>query len=141
MKVVCVKVDPLRPKTKELLTALQKDCLPGDRLYFPDDGVWWIAYHQRAAVAFACVAPSRHTAQAVYLGRCGVVKAARGQGIQRRLIRIRLAWAKRKGYKWAVSDTTDNVPSSNNLIACGFRLYTPEYKHAYVRSLYWKRAI
>jgi GNAT superfamily N-acetyltransferase len=141
MKVVCTQVDPSDLDVKEQLVELQRACLPHDTLYFPDQGVWWLAYHRRTPVAFACLCPSEQTPQGVYLGRCGVTHAARGKGVQRKLIRVRLAWAKRHGYKWAVSDTTDNVPSANNLIACGFRLYTPKVLYSFARALYWRKRL
>ena len=141
MKVVCEKVDPSDPEVEETLVELQRACLPHDALYFPEEGVWWIAYHRRTPVGFACLAPSQQIPDGVYLGRCGVVPLARGGGIQRRLVRARLAWAKRQGYRWAVSDTTDNEPSANNLISCGFKLYTPPIPYSFSRALYWKKKL
>lgn len=141
MKVVCEKVDPSDPDVEETLIELQRACLPHDSLYMPDEGVWWIAYHRRTPVGFACLVPSLQIPDGVYLSRAGVVPYARGHGIQRRLVRARLAWAKREGYNWAVSDTTDNGPSANNLIACGFRLYTPGIPYSFARALYWKKKL
>jgi GNAT superfamily N-acetyltransferase len=141
MKVVCTQVDPLEEDTHATLSALQRLCLPNDRLYFPEEGVWWLAYLRRTPVAFACASPSQQHKDGIYLGRCGVAPAARGKGIQRQLIRVRLAWAKRHGYKWAVSDTTDNVPSANNLIACGFKTYEPEVRYSFARAVYWKKQL
>jgi GNAT superfamily N-acetyltransferase len=141
MKVVCRKVDPSDPGSKELLIELQKNCLPHDALYSPDGGHWWIAYHRDTPVGFAALAPSLQTPNAVYLGRCGIVRAARGHNLQQRLIKVRLAWAKRQGYEWAVSDTTDNVPSANNLIACGFKTYEPAVRYSFARAVYWKRKL
>jgi GNAT superfamily N-acetyltransferase len=141
MKVVCTQVDPSDPETKETLVALQRACLPHDTLYFPDQGVWWLAYHRHTPVAFACLSPSQQIPLGIYLGRCGVTPAARGKGVQRKLIRVRLAWAKRHGYKWAVSDTTDNVPSANNLIACGFKTYEPTVRYSFARAVYWRKRL
>jgi GNAT superfamily N-acetyltransferase len=77
----------------------------------------------------------------IYLGRCGVLSAYRGYGIQRQMIRLRVQWARRHGYRWAVSDTTDNIPSANNLISCGFRLYTPKITYSFARALYWRKKL
>lgn len=126
---------------KQRLKVLQKACLPGDKLYFPEDGVWWIAYIRSTPVGFGCVTPSKQQDDAAYLGRCGVLPAYRGRGIQRQMIRLRVFWARRHGYKWAVSDTTDNIPSANNLIACGFRLYVPEVRYSFARALYWRKKL
>jgi GNAT superfamily N-acetyltransferase len=141
MKVVCTQVDPSDPDVKEQLVELQRACLPHDTLYFPDQGVWWLAYHRHTPIAFACLCPSQQIPLGIYLGRCGVTPAARGKGVQRKLIRVRLAWAKRHGYKWAVSDTTDNVPSANNLIACGFKTYEPTVRYSFARAVYWKKRL
>ena len=126
---------------KRRLMVLQKACLPDDKLYLPDDGVWWMAYRQKTPVGFSCATPSKQLVDGVYLGRCGVLPAYRGRGIQRQMIRLRVAWAKRHGYNWAVSDTTDNIPSANNLISCGFRLYVPEVQYSFVRTLYWRKKL
>lgn len=141
MKVICEKVDPSNPEVEETLIELQRACLPHDALYFPEEGVWWIAYYRRTPVAFACLVPSQQIPDGVYLSRSGVTPLARGGGIQRRLIRVRLTWAKRQGYNWAVSDTTDNEPSANNLITCGFKLYTPPVPYSFARALYWKKKL
>lgn len=141
MKVICKKVDPSNPEVEETLIELQRACLPHDASYFPGEGVWWIAYHRRTPVAFACLVPSQQVPDGVYLSRSGVTPLARGGGIHRRLIRVRLTWAKRQGYNWAVSDTTDNEPSANNLIACGFRLYSPPLLYSLARALYWKKKL
>jgi hypothetical protein len=62
-------------------------------------------------------------------------------GLQRRLIRVREAWAKRNGYRWMISDTTDNVPSSNNLMRCGYKLIEPSAPWANDMSLYWTKRL
>lgn len=141
MRFIYQQVDASLVDIREDLEQLQRDALPADSLYFPEDATWWIAYHRHHPVAFACLCPSQQGPDGVYLGRCGVLPAFRGFGVQRRLIRLRLAWAKRQGYKWAVSDTTDNVPSANNLIACGFRLYTPAIPYSFARALYWVKRL
>jgi len=141
MKITYAQVDASDRAIKRRLTVLQKSCLPADKLYFPADGVWWMAYYRDAPVGFACATPSKQLAGAVYLSRCGVVPAYRGCGIQRQMIRLRVAWARRHGYNWAVSDTTDNIPSANNLISCGFRLYVPEVQYSYARALYWRKKL
>ena len=141
MGVVYQQVSLEERGIKRRLTVLQKACLPNDKLYFPENGVWWMAYHRNTPVGFSCVSPSKQLADGVYLGRCGVLPAYRGRGIQRQMIRLRVAWARRHNYKWAVTDTTDNIPSANNLISCGFRLYVPEVQYSYARALYWRKKL
>ena len=137
----CYPISAKGDAGRRLLTTLQKACLPSDRLYFPEDGVWWLMDHGSLHVGFACATPSLQHARGIYLSRSGLLPAYRGRGLQKRLIRVRLNWARKAGYKIAVSDTTDNHPSANNLIACGFRLYTPPIEYGYSKTLYWKRAL
>ena len=141
MKIIYRQIDASEPENKQLLKVMQKACLPADSLYFPEDGVWWVAYRKDTPVGFSCLSPSQQLEDGIYLGRCGVLKAYRGYGIQRQMIRLRIQWARRHGYKWAVSDTTDNIPSANNLISCGFRLYTPKITYSFARALYWRKRL
>ena len=53
------------------------------------------------------------------LCRSGVIKSFRGKGIQKKLIRSRERFSRTLGWKWLITDTTDNPPSSNSLISCG----------------------
>lgn len=137
----CYRVDLARDGVRAILTTLQKECLPGDRLYFPENAVWWLMDHGPLHVGFASATPSLQHEKGIYLSRSGILPAYRGKGLQKRLIRTRLAWARKAGYKLAVSDTTDNGPSANNLIACGFKVYTPPVQYAYARTIYWKRRL
>ena len=40
-----------------------------------------------------------------------------------------------------ISDTTDNVPSSNNLIKAGYKLIAPSAPWANGESLYWSKKL
>lgn len=65
----------------------------------------------------------------------------RGKGLQRKLIRARLEWARRHGYACALTYTWENnYPSMSNLIKCGFRFYTPHTKYA-GKAFYFKKDI
>jgi GNAT superfamily N-acetyltransferase len=107
-----------------------------------DEGHWWLATRRMAngqdeLAGFAGMVPSLSTEHALYLNRSGVHPAHRGRGLQRRLLRAREALAKRLGYRALVSDTTDNIHSANNLIAAGFKLFTPERPWFTAHTLYW----
>ena len=52
-----------------------------------------------------------------------------------------MAKAKRLGMNWLITDTTDNPPSANSLIACGFKLFEPSKPWANKQSLYWRKRI
>lgn len=120
--------------------ALDRVCFPYDA---PPkiDGTWWVAANDTGDVcAYAAARPGIVDVGGVYLARAGVAPEARGHGLQRRLIRTRLRWAKRSGYVWAFTDTASAV-SANNLIACGFRMYAPAHPWAFTYSTYWRRAL
>lgn len=102
---------------------------------------WWVAFDDGKPVAFAGVKITIRDRFA-YFCRAGVLPSHRGRGLQARLIRARVAWAKKQGIKQAITDTViDNAPSSNNLIKCGFKLYTPESKWCGSQALYWSRKL
>jgi GNAT superfamily N-acetyltransferase len=77
----------------------------------------------------------------MYMCRSGVAEDARGQGLQRRLLRVREAFARKNGARWLISDTTDNTISANNLIAVGFRLFNPSVPWGLKHALYWCKRI
>lgn len=141
MKIAIKRQDPKDPQAWRTIKALQRSCLPDDDIYEPSNASWWVAYDGEQPVAFCAATPSTRWTDTVYLARAGVIRSHRGRGIQRQLIRKRLSWARRAGYNWAISDTTENVPSANNLIACGFKLYDPSWPYAYKHTLYWKYAL
>jgi GNAT superfamily N-acetyltransferase len=102
----------------------------------PEEGYWWIAYHGNEPVAFAGMKKANSTEAAAYMSRSGVLREHRGHGLQVRLLRVREALARRLGWTKAFSDTTCNIPSSNNLIRAGYRLFDAD-PWAFEHSLYW----
>jgi len=103
--------------------------------------LYWIAFHDDYPVAFASARPSQQWDNAVYLSLCVVRKEYGGLGIQRRLLRVRENWARRAGYSWIVTDTTDNPPSANNLIRRGYTTFTPSAPWAFRHSIYWNKRV
>lgn len=122
------------------LTFIGDACLPDF-----DYGHWWMAYEVSAPddpVAFCGVVQSSYGPEYGYLKRGAVLAAYRGHGLQRRLIRVRERQARLEGWHTLITDTTDNPHSANNLIACGYRIFTPEGGGwSYPRSIYWARRI
>jgi GNAT superfamily N-acetyltransferase len=123
------------------LTWMQTECLPEDDPLDPETGVWWLAIDDGVPVAFASVHPSQQWLDTVYLSRAGVLPQARGNGLQRRLIQARLRYARARGYRHAVSDTSQNPVSANNLIRSGFRMFSPSQPWGLPTSLYWTRKL
>lgn len=140
MKITAV--DAAQPATAALLQYLQLTILPHD---IPKEaaptGYWWIGYDGAHAVAFAALHPSSQWGDAGYLSRAGVLPSHRGQGLQRRLLRVRERRARGLGLEWLVTDTRMNPPSANNLIACGFRCFSPSKPWADEFTTYWKKGL
>lgn len=135
------------------IAALDDACFPAEEIdSFRDvkDVAWWVAVEDSKVVGFAGARIWRWMGEsALYLHRCGVSKSARGQGLQRRFIRARLAFGKREELDEAWTYTSyANTRSSNNLIRCGFELWIPSHwggrdplrldDNAF---LYWKRPL
>ncbi|RLI46826.1 hypothetical protein DRO61_08760 [Candidatus Bathyarchaeota archaeon] len=61
--------------------------------------------------------------------RCGVLPTARGQGLQKKMLRLRENFAKKKGAESIYTYVSvQNVISANNLIKVGYRVYNPEWR-------------
>jgi GNAT superfamily N-acetyltransferase len=143
MKYQVVRVDTSLPEVVKLLTWLQKVCLPDCPVYeITKDSYWFVAYSETGeAAGFAGLVPSSRWSDCMYMCRAGVIRAHRGQGLQKRLIRQRLKTAKKLGMNWVVTDTNYNTPSANNLIATGFKLFEPKKPWGFETALYWKYRI
>lgn len=103
-----------------------------------DKGWWWTAELDGSPVAYAGMIDS--PGNRIFLCRAGVLPVARGAGIQRRLINVRLTYARRLGFERAITYTAPwNIHSANNLIATGFRLYTPGDEWGCDNALYFFR--
>ena len=128
-----------------MLDAMCDECFPPDywtaRFKFTE-GWYWVAFDADQPVAFAGSRPSGWYTNAVYLSIAGVAKTHRGLGLQKRLIRKRVAHARSIGARFAMSETlNDNAPSMNNLIACGFRAFEPRVKWGNDSAVYWRKAL
>ena len=142
MKYTIRLVDATKPKWFSILNKLQKRCLPYDDLYAPLIGWWYVVFNDdKEPIAFSGLVPSKRWNDTVYLCRAGVVREYRGQGIQKRLIKIRLKKAKALKMNWAITDTYDNPASTNSLIACGFRLFNPTTPWGTTNTLHWRHKI
>jgi GNAT superfamily N-acetyltransferase len=102
-----------------------------------EHGWWWIGHNGRELAAFCGLTESTIGPGVGYLKRAGVLRAHRGQGLQRRMLRLRERKARSLGFTTTITDTTDNVHSANNLIAAGYFLF--EGTWAFPHSLYWRK--
>ena len=107
-------------EARELWKEFQEACHIGD--HFPgEDHTYWVMKDGETAVALTS-AVFRPQKGYVYLSYAIIMPLHKAQGLQRRLIRHRLRWAKRQGAIYAVTYTLpDNYPSIMNLLRCGFR--------------------
>jgi len=133
------RVDIRDSRTQNRLSALQRICLPYDNPYDTNYGFWWAATDTSGRdVAFAGLVYSSRWSDCGYLCRSGVVPSSRGQGIQKKLIRVRIRQAKAVGMSWLITDTYNNPASSNSLISCGFKLFDPSVPWGAAGTLYWR---
>jgi len=72
--------------------------------------------------------------------RAWVHKDYRGQGLQKKMIKLRIKSAY-DCYIAITYTTTDNYPSANSLISQGFKLYSPEYAYAGRDMLYFQKEL
>ncbi len=107
------------------------------------EGDWWLVDHGGELIAFAGMYKSKYYYTTGYLCRAAVAFEHRGQGLQKRIIRVRLRESKVQGLTCAVTDTErTNYPSVNSLISCGFRLFRPWRPWAtYKNGLYWGKLL
>jgi GNAT superfamily N-acetyltransferase len=139
MNFTIKKADLRNPSLVTLICYLQKKILPSDNIYKPDRGHWWIAYAEdEKPVGFAGLVRSIKWTDTGYLCRAGVLDGYTGHGLQKRLILARIKQARKLGWNWCITDTTDNPASANSLINAGFKIYTPGQPWSFRNAIYWK---
>jgi len=115
-----------RTKDVGLVRGLHTKLFEGDA-WVGDDHTHWVAEDSSGLPVGFCSAIYRPQLGYAYLSRAGVDSSARGAGLQRRMIRARVQWAKRLGAREVITYTLlKNYDSFVNLLKCGFRFYKPE---------------
>ena len=133
-------VNPLKLEVCVALKALQDATFaPQEHVDPTEGGWWWLVRDEGAPVAFAALLPAPSWKDSGYMARCGVLKAARGQGLQRKLLKKREDHAKAMGMKRVFTTTYNNPASANNLIARGYRTYIPAGKWGAQDTIYWRK--
>lgn len=135
------QVDTIFQKYVDQLTKLHQSCFPMDDMPDFKKGYWWIAYDKGEPIGFCGLTHVSSWDSAGYLNRGGVLRSHRGRGLQRRMINVRVQKARKVGWSFLISATSNNNISSNNLIKCGFKLYSPNQEWLDGYSLYWIRKI
>lgn len=141
MEVKFQRVDPKSRRYSRLLLSMHRAAFPDLPMVEPI-GDWWLAKCGTHWAGFCVLWPSVNFPLTGYLARSVVVPKFRGRGIQKRMIRVREAAARRHGWLSMVSDSNNgNCASGNSLIACGYRMWVPEKKWGNETSIYWRRAL
>jgi len=123
---------------KNLVIELHKKTFPCDEFDDSPSNEYWIVWNGKTPVGFCILRPLKLDKDSVFLSRAGLLYEARGKGLHRRMITVRLRWAKKNGYTSALTYTArDNAQSFSNLQKAGFRLYWPENLYAGKNFLYW----
>ena len=144
-KEIIREVDISNPLVVEMLHVLHSEVFTasewvGNRVPRFRTGQWWIAYEGAEPIAFAGLRPSLRWEGTGYLASTGVLPKFRGRGLQRRLIRKRLAACSNNGWHTAITDTLNgNWASMRSLIACGFKPYAPVVRWGDKSAVYWIR--
>jgi len=109
---------------------LNKLAFPYDE-WIGDDHTYWLATSEDGTSAGFCSAVYRPERGYVFLSRAAVFPWARGLGLQRRMIRTRVRWARTTPADRVITYTASkNYESMLNLVRCGFRFYEPEVEYA-----------
>jgi GNAT superfamily N-acetyltransferase len=136
------EVDAQDEETADTLADLHRLTFLGTAPMPPFEwGHWWLAFCGGSPVAFAGLVPSTHIDNAGYFCRVGVVDRHWGRSLQLRLMRAMEGRARHNGWSCIVSDTTENLPSANNFIKAGYRLYQPQHPWGWSHTLYWRKQI
>lgn len=124
--------------------ALDEQCFPHDDRVSLDDSLWWLVWRGKEAVGYAGLRPCQNPQNAGlgFLCRVGVLPRHRGRGLQKRMIAVREAAAKRLGLRELVTYCVPwNSASINSLVACGYRFYRPETKWGGSSSVYLRKRL
>jgi GNAT superfamily N-acetyltransferase len=119
----------IRHATKDDIEAIEA----ADRVCFPFDfpyifswekNVSWVAMDKEELQGYLSVHPLRYGVW--FFSRVGVLLAARGQGLQRKMMNVMEKHGRREGWREIVTYTIGgNGHSIQNILECGYRTYEP----------------
>lgn len=97
-------------------------CFPVDTSFSNDETYHWWVIRDEKGTPMAYAALRIDNSGWAHFTRCGVLPEFRGQGLQDRLIKARVAWCRKNPRVRIIKTYTslDNVASMNNLLDAGF---------------------
>lgn len=124
-----------------LIKKLHKQTFPEDHFYNSKKNNYWLVYDENnKPVGFCMLSEWSHGIG--FLSRAGLLECAQGNGLHKRMIRVRERKAKSLGIDVIITYTKiDNITSSRNLQKAGYLLYIPEYEYADEDCLYWMKEL
>lgn len=137
-----IKIRRSKPSELDTLHAMCDKYLLDEDLksIWSDDAIYWIAQDSSTnkIAGFGGMVESVRFVDTMRLSSAVVHPDYRGRGLQAKLIRVRLRYARRAGKNFVITDTANfNPASARNLIACGFRPYWPEVRWRGDYADYW----
>lgn len=129
-----------------ILRALHQEIFPTDEWCGIKNTVAWVVWNGKEPIGFCMLEiHERNSEKFVDYTRAGILPMYEGHGLHVRMIRTRERWARKAGFKGAITYTTvDNYGSFLNLQKCGYKLYAPAKKYAdtkRVKMLYWRKEL
>lgn len=120
-------------RKRDLLIALHTLTFPEDaQPSWREDGLAWVVYQGKDPVAFLYAEPIVDPMW--YFSRVGVMPAARGQGLQGRLMAL---MEKTLKGKLLISTTYENPASANRFVAAAWKTYIPTERWGAAGTIYW----
>lgn len=125
-------------KDMALVQEMDRKCFPDDKWDNTTNMKWWLLKKDGIPVGYcSCRMIMPDTC---YFTRAGILPSARGKGLQKKLINVRVNWARKQGAKYVITYTSmDNFASLVNLIKSGFKMFNPQWAWAGKEFFYFKK--
>lgn len=125
-----------------LVHALHKEIMPADSFYDHDGNHYWIVYIRQSKKPIGFAIGTNLGDGIFFLSRAGVLSAWRGQGLHKRLIKVREEFAKKWDFNYCITYVKQTNPQSfSSLMKCGYEVYQPDFPYGTKNSLYFRKLI
>lgn len=129
------------PKSIQTILEIQSKCFEYD--YAKEKDIpfdhWWLLKNGNRSIGFCSLRHFNDEPGTWFLRLAAVLDEYRGHGLQKKMIRHRVKFAKRHVAKRIITYASyDNLPSANSLIRCGFKLYKPRWNWGTGYAYYFK---